>query len=191
MKILVLQGSPRPDGNTQAVLDIVLDTAMKAGAQAEVVHLSALKSLTGCIECYGCQKVLNEPGCVIEDDLQPVLAKAVAADVIVWATPVFCWAPSWLTKMAQDRFYCMFKFKGGEDYACLIEGRKTAAVITAGGSDDDGADLVLETCRRMARFSRTVWVGALVAANIRSADGVRADVELRRKAEEFGRKLVQ
>lgn len=190
MKILAIQGSPRTEGNTQAVLEMVLSAAQKAGATTEVIQLSELHDLAGCIECFGCQKTLDKPGCVVEDDMQEVIAAVLRADVVIWAMPVFCWAPTWYAKMAMDRFYCMFKFVSPTDYRCLLEGRKMAAVITAGGGEDDGADLVVETCRRMAEFSKTPWLGALVAANVKSAQDIRSDADLCQKAADFGRKLV-
>jgi len=109
MRVLALQGSPRTDGNTQAILDFVLDAARGAGADAEAVQLAELDNLTGCRECLACQANANEPACAIDDDMQPVLEKLLRADVIVFATPVFCWSPSWLLKMALDRFFCLFK----------------------------------------------------------------------------------
>lgn len=190
MKILALHGSPRPKGNTQAVLEIVLAAAEQAGADIETIRLSELNNLTGCTECFACQEKTDEPGCPIDDDIQPILEKALRADVIVWATPVFCWSPAWLAKMAMDRFFCMFKFEESGDYKCLIEGRKMAAVITAGGGEDDGADLVKETCRRMAEFSKTEWLGAFVAGQVKDPDAIRADADLVERARAFGRELA-
>ena len=190
MKILALQGSPRPKGNTQAVLEIVLAAAEQAGADAEIIQLSSLKNLTGCRECFTCQQETDSPSCVIDDDMQAVLEKALRADVIVWATPVFCWSPAWLLKMAMDRFYCMFKFNGGNDFKCLLQGRKMAAVITAGGGEEDGADLVTETCRRMTNLSQGEWLGALVAGHVETSDSIRADAELVERARAFGRQLA-
>jgi len=190
MKILALQGSPRRDGNTEAVLDIVLEAAGQAGAETEVVRLAGLEGISGCRECFACQQKPDEPGCAIEDDLQNVLAKAIASDAVVWATPVFCWSPAWLTKIAMDRFYCMFKFKDDGQFDSLVEGRKVAAVITAGGGEGDGADLVKETCRRLAEFSKGKWLGALVAANVANPEAIRADADLRERAREFGRRLA-
>lgn len=190
MKILALQGSPRAEGNTQALLEMVLDAATAAGAEAECIHLAGLDNLTGCGECQACQGRLDEPGCSIDDDMQPILAQAIAADVIVWATPVFIASPAWPLKMAMDRFFCMFKFVGDDVVKCLLEGRKMAAVVTAGGDEDEGADLVTEICRRLADFSRNEWLGALVAANVESAAGIRADADLIERARAFGRQLA-
>ena len=190
MKILALLGSPRPAGNTQAVLEFVLGAAEEAGAHVETVSLSKLDDLTGCMECNACQGHADEPGCAVKDDMQLVIGKAIRAEVIVWATPVFCWSPAWLLKMAMDRFYCTFKFTGGADVRCLLQGRKMAAVITAGGGENDGADLVRETCRRLAQFAKCTWLGALVAANVENPDTIRADADLVERARAFGRQLA-
>ena len=190
MKILALQGSPRSDGNTQAVLDVVLTAAKQAGADTETIRLFDLKDLTGCHECHACQAKSSEPGCAIEDDMQAVLDKAMKADVIVWATPVFCWSPAWLLKMAMDRFYCLFKFDEAGNYTCLLDGRKMAAVVTAGGGEKDGADLVTETCQRMSGFSKTRWLGAFAACQVKTPDTIRADMALLERAKAFGRRLV-
>ena len=190
MNILALQGSPRPEGNTQAVLDIVLQAARDAGAETEVVQLSELENISGCVECQACKDEPNEPGCALDDDMLSVLDKALACDVAVWATPVFCWAPSWLAKMAMDRFYCMFKHGKDGQVDSLMRGRRMAAVITAGGGEDDGADLVTETCRRLTAYSQCEWLGALVAANVTDPETIRADTGLIERARQFGAKLA-
>ncbi len=189
MKVLALLGSPRPEGNTRAVLDSVLEGARQAGAKTELIELSTLKDLSGCVECFVCQQTPDAPGCAVDDDMQEVLAKALTADVLVLATPVFCWSMSWLLKAAVDRFYCMFKF-GDEEARCLLEGRGLAGVITAGGGEDDGADGVTESFRRLAQFSKCHWLGTFIAANATTPEELRADQDLLHQAREFGQSLV-
>ncbi len=190
MKAVVLFGSPRSRGNTRALLDHMLPAMEEAGAVVEFVDLNELGNMTGCRECYGCQKVLDEPGCVVKDDLQPVLAKVFAADVLLLATPVFCWSMSWLLKMAVDRLYCMFKFGDGE-IRCLLEGRVLAGVVTAGGEEEGNADIVPESFKRLAEFGSCLYAGCLVAANVESAESIVADERLGERAREFGQELVR
>ncbi|HVP12036.1 MAG TPA: flavodoxin family protein [Phycisphaerae bacterium] len=191
VKILALQGSPRPNGNTHAVLEIVLAAARKAGARTETVQLSHLKNISGCLECFACQKEKDKPGCVVKDAMQSVIDKAMKADVVVWATPVFCWSPAWPLKIAMDRFFCTFKFSKDGKLKSLLQGHKMAAVITAGGDENDGADLITETCRRIARFSRARWLGALVAANAGTPNSLSADKKLTTRARAFGSRLAK
>ena len=190
MKILALLGSPRPNGNTRAVLDHVLEGAERAGAEVELVDLSKLEDITGCCECYVCQQSPDEPGCAVDDDMQEILSKALTADLLILATPVFCWSMSWLLKMAVDRMYCMFKF-GGEDVRSLLEGRRMAGVITAAGEENDGANKVTETFTQLAKFSKCKWLGSFVAARVETQEAIRADRDLCTRAAEFGRELVQ
>jgi multimeric flavodoxin WrbA len=190
MRILAFQGSPRPKGNTQALLKAVLDAAREAGAQIETVQLIGLKNLKGCLECRICQQKLDEPGCAVHDDLLPILDRSLEADLILWATPVFCWAPAWPLTIALDRFYCMFKTVDGKEVKSLLAGHKMAAVITAGGGEKDGADLVQETFRRMANFSKCQWLGALVGTYVVSPEAVAADADLTDRARSFGRQLA-
>lgn len=190
MKILVLQGSPRPNGNTQAVLNPVVEAAKEAGAEVEIVQLRDLKNLTGCQECYECQEVPDDPGCAIQDDMLAVIGKTLKADVIVWATPVLCWSVAWPLKIAMDRFSCLFKFHQGGEVRCLVKGRKMAAVITAANSQTGGGDLATEVCWRIAKHCENDWLGALVVGHDAAPDAVQIDPDLARRARTFGQKLA-
>jgi len=53
MKILALQGSPRPKKYTQMVLDKFLEGAASKGAECETIHLAGQK-IHPCIGCYSC-----------------------------------------------------------------------------------------------------------------------------------------
>ena len=190
MKIVALQGSPRANGNTQALLDFVLKGAREAGAAIDVVQLSELRNLTGCEECYVCQEPGEEPACAIEDDMQDAHARMLAADVIVWATPVFCFTPSWLLKMAMDRTFCMFRFPTDKPVQCALAGRKMAAVVTFGGDRDGMADLTTAALERLAEAAGCTWLGACIAGDVTDRSSIRHDTELRERAREFGRTLA-
>jgi multimeric flavodoxin WrbA len=170
---------------------MVLEAARSGGARTETIQLARLKNITGCRECFACQKKADQPGCAVKDDLQPVISKIMKADLILWATPVFCWSPAWPLKMAMDRLYCTFKFSEDGRVKSLLQGRKMAAVITAAGGADDGADLVTETCRRIAKYSRTKWLGAMVVPNATAPQALREDKKLTARARTFGRRLAR
>ncbi len=190
MKILAIQGSPRRNGNTQAVLDNVLIGAEANDACVETIKIAGLSNITGCLECYKCQSESDRPGCDIDDGMMLVIEKAFAAELILWCTPVFCWSPAWPIKMAMDRFFCMFKFGEDGNIKSLLEGRKMAALITAGGSENDGADLVEQVFRRTCEFANCKWAGTLVVTNLTTSDDIRADQELSVRAKAFGKDLA-
>lgn len=88
MKILALQGSPRPAGYTQMVLNPFLEGARSRGAETETVFL-AKQRIRPCIGCYTCW--YKTPGVCIHknDDMPMLLEKVKACDVAVYATPLY------------------------------------------------------------------------------------------------------
>lgn len=98
-KVLVIAGSPRKNGNSDILCNAFMDGAREAGHTAEKIYLRDL-NLGGCMACYGCRKLGR---CVQKDDMEAVLDKMVAADVIVLATPVYFYSMSGQMKVFIDR----------------------------------------------------------------------------------------
>lgn len=88
MKVFALNGSQRKKGNTNALLNAALEGAREAGAETELIQLADL-NFKGCRACYGC-KLRGKPVeyCVIKDDLQEVLKKAMECDLLLIGTPI-------------------------------------------------------------------------------------------------------
>lgn len=91
MKIYVVNGSPRKNGNTAALCNKFLGGALSTGGQIEVeiIHLYDLQ-FTGCISCFGCKKKGGTYGrCIAKDDLHDVLQRLSQADGIALASPIY------------------------------------------------------------------------------------------------------
>ena len=85
-KVLILSSSPRRGGNSDLLCDRFMEGAREAGLEVEKVFLKDLKINY----CMGCNRCYNgEHPCPQQDDAAGVLAKMVAADVIVMASPVY------------------------------------------------------------------------------------------------------
>ena len=98
MKTLILNGSPRLNGNTKAAV-----TAFCAdGPDAKVIDAVKLK-LSGCLACDKCRS--NSNRCVIDDDTPDVIEDLFNAQNIVFATPVYCWGVSSQLKQIIDKIY--------------------------------------------------------------------------------------
>jgi len=102
--VLGISASPREGGNTDLLLREALRGAESAGAACEYVGLRRLK-IGPCLECYACAR---DGRCRIEDDFQGVLDRLIAADRIVFATPVFFMAVSAQAKLLIDRCQCQW-----------------------------------------------------------------------------------
>jgi multimeric flavodoxin WrbA len=103
MKILGIMGSPRKGGNTEGLLDVALEEAKKNGAIVSEVSLRDKKIAP----CNGCLKCTKTGICVIKDDMQEIYAKMIESDGIIWATPVYFWSMTSLTKIMMDRTYSL------------------------------------------------------------------------------------
>lgn len=88
MRILGIYGSPRKNGNSDQLLDALLESARENGAETESLYSRKLK-IHGCLECGKC----DETGvCVIRDDMDKVYEAVKRADAVVVAAPVFFYA---------------------------------------------------------------------------------------------------
>lgn len=99
MNVLGIYGSPRKGGNSDIILDKVLDGAAEAGAACDRIYCRKLK-MSGCLSCGGC----DETGeCVVKDDMTDIYPLLDWADRIVLATPIFFYAPTAQAKLLIDR----------------------------------------------------------------------------------------
>ena len=88
-KIILINGSPRKNGNTAELLKSAAKGAQDAGAEVELVNLYAL-NFKGCTSCFYCKLKSKEHGiCAMKDDLSPVLEKIKSADAVIFGTPIY------------------------------------------------------------------------------------------------------
>jgi multimeric flavodoxin WrbA len=131
MKVLGILGSPRKDGNSEALLDAALEGAKETGAEIEKVRLCDY-DYEPCRECHGC----DETGeCIIDDDMQKLYPKLMECDRLYLASPVFFMGISAQTKAMMDRCQCLWvrKYKMGQTIGGGRDHRK-GLFITVGGS---------------------------------------------------------
>ena len=103
MKILVLTGSPRKNGNSNTLADYFIKGAEEAGHQVERFD-AAFKNVHPCIACNKCGM---NGSCVFKDDFEFVRNHIVDADVVVFATPMYYFGVSEQLKAVIDRFYAI------------------------------------------------------------------------------------
>lgn len=87
MNILVLNGSPRPNGNTAAMVSAFSEGAVENGHQVTVVNVCQ-KRIAGCLACEYCHTKGNSK-CVQNDDMQEIYPVLEEAEMIVLASPVY------------------------------------------------------------------------------------------------------
>ena len=107
LRVLGLAGSPRRQGNTELLLDRVLDGAASQGAETKKIVISRLK-IAPCRECDRC---FETGRCAVQDDYQLVYAKLIEAERIVFAVPIFFLGLSAQAKTLIDRCQCLWARK--------------------------------------------------------------------------------
>ncbi len=86
MLVLGLQGSPRKNSNTDYLLSLFMQEALRLGAKTDIIQVDR-KNILPCKEYTVCEK---KGYCPIEDDMTPEIYPLLRrADVIVAATPIF------------------------------------------------------------------------------------------------------
>ena len=81
MKAVGISGSPRKDGNCNALVEHFLQEASRYSAETKMYVVSEMTNVSGCIACGACKKKAER--CVLEDDLAVVLRGVETADVVV------------------------------------------------------------------------------------------------------------
>ena len=103
MRILVLNGSPRPKGNTKQMVEAFREGANSSGHQVDVVDVCQ-KKIGGCIACEYCHTKGNG-ACIQKDDMQEIYMLLKDAEMLVIASPIYYHGISGQLKCVIDRFY--------------------------------------------------------------------------------------
>ncbi len=115
-KILILNTSPRKKGNSHLLAEALAKGALEAGHQVDVLELGAAH-IGPCLACGHCRR---QPGqCVQADDMAKVREAVDAAEILVFAGPLYYFGLPAQMKLMIDRFYAY----GGAAYPrrdCLL-----------------------------------------------------------------------
>ena len=82
----ILLGSPRKEGNSEQLADSLAKGAGGNGYEVRKVRLAA-KKLNGCLDCRKCWSA-GTP-CIQRDDMDSVYRDITAAEVLVFASPLY------------------------------------------------------------------------------------------------------
>lgn len=102
MKILLINGSPKANGNTALALEEMRKVFEKEQIETEIIHVGN-KDIRGCISCLNCR---NTGKCVFDDLVNECASKLEACEGIVVGSPVYyASANSTLTAFLDRLFY--------------------------------------------------------------------------------------
>ena len=106
MKVLMINGSPRKNGNTTAALAEMEKVFLEEGIEVETVQIGH-KDIRGCIACNGCRP---SGKCVFDDGVNELAEKLEASDGLVLASPVYYASANATLVAAMDRLFHSARF---------------------------------------------------------------------------------
>ena len=182
-QIIILQGSPRLKGNSNTLAGRLAEGAREAGAVVESVYLHGMDIRP----CDGCDFCRETGACVVKDDMQALYPKILAADALVFASPIYWFTYSAQLKTCIDRWYALWNYKHD-----AFKGKPFGIILTYG--DDDlyisGGINAIHTFETMLRFLRAEVAGWVYGTANEEGEVVK-NAELMEKASRLGKKLAE
>ncbi len=188
MRILGVSGSPRRRGNSDLILDSIIEGT---GADSEIIYLSDMDFSS----CVGCERCRKEKVCTrFEDDLTPLYEKIRESMGIVLVSPVYNYnITSWM-KAFIDRMYCFYDFDDDRPrgWSCRLAGQGRAAALAIVGEQMGEEDLgvTMEALRMPVKALGYQIAGELRVPGKFEAGIVGKDPDVLEKCAELGKNLA-
>ena len=162
-KILILNGSPRKNGNTASLVNAFVEGAKSAGNEVREDYIHGME-INNCLGCDTCMR--THKGCVQKDaGMAKIYDDLTWCDVVVFASPVFFGFFTAQLKAVIDRMWAWFNLPGnfgakrdcvlimtsrGEDYSMAISqygvfpmiGWNDLRHVLGAGKEDEARKLV-------------------------------------------------
>ena len=184
MKVIGFVGSARKGGNTDVLVNKVLEGAAERGAETQVVYLHDLniKDCTGCMTCK------ETEGCPTGDDMQPLYDDIRAANGFVFGSPIYMGFLTGQAKSFLDRWYA---FLGANRQSRLPSGKRCVLVLPQGQEDENIFAYVGMVLGRVFNLLGIPEAKPLVAGGVRDLGEASRKEELLSKAKAAGNELAQ
>ena len=177
MKIVVLTGSPRRNGNSAYLAEQFIKGARESGHDI-YRYDCAFRQVEPCRACNRCG--MDGP-CVIKDDFDELRPRLVEADMVVFATPMYYFGMSAQMKRVIDRFYAINgQIKGASKMAAFL--------MTYADTSAKEAEPMLVHYRTLMDYLGWKSVGEVVAAGVWTAGSVR-NTEYGEQAYQLGKNV--
>lgn len=127
MKVLMLNGSPRPKGNIALAFKEMEQVFLESGVEVESILLGS-KVIRGCVACESCRK---QHKCVFDDIVNELAVKFEAADGLVIGSPVYYGSANGTLMSALQRLFYSTSFdKSLKVGASVVSARRSGCTAT-------------------------------------------------------------
>ena len=183
MQIVGIGGSPRTGGNTEKLLEAVLEGARAAGAESRLIKLWD-QDIRPCTGCGACRPTGT---CVLGDGMDEAVDALQGADAVVLASPVYMWQVTATMKAFVDRLCRLLT----PEFASRLQGSKQLGfVYTQGNPDPAIFEPYFAYHEKMFGMLGFTHGGRVLAVGTRARDDVLAQAEALSTARQLGADLV-
>lgn len=155
MKTLVIFGSPRKNGNTKLLTDLLAEN-LKGGIKFVDCYS---EKISPCVDCRKCRE---QSGCAINDGMQEIYGYLKSCDNVVIASPVYFSELSGRTLDVCSRFQTYFSEKFFRNKTPELKEKKGAVILTGGGKGKP--DKAYETALTVLRLLNVKQTAPLVVS---------------------------
>lgn len=181
-EIVIFNGSPRKDGNTSTLLDLVAKGARDAGAEVKWHTLFKMKFMA-CQSCFFCR--LHDD-CAINDELHEALQDVKKAHAVVIGSPIYMMQMTGPVKNLYDRLFPLTD----PHYQPRFGTKKLLTVYSQGMEDPCLFESYFEYTAAMFPSLGFEWAGNIVCTNANDPESAERDAQLKIKAYEAGKALA-
>lgn len=157
MKIVVITGSPRKNGNSFAMTEAFIHEAEQRGHSIRRFDAAFLK-IGGCHACMTCYK--TGKACSFDDDFNDIAPAILEADAVVFTMPVYWYSIPAQIKGAIDRLFSLVV--GGKE----IAGKKWGLIACCEEDDTTVLDGVRIPMERTAALLQWEMVGEVLIPGV-------------------------
>ncbi len=151
MKIITLLGSAKIKGNTATILGWTEEALQAQGHAVERINV-AKKQIGGCMGCLKCRQTPDAIACVQKDDANEILERMLAADGILFTSPVYFWGLTAQAKAMMDRCYAFVTGYHTPEHRSLLRGKTIGLLTTGGGGFENNVEGIFDAFERFKVF---------------------------------------
>jgi multimeric flavodoxin WrbA len=181
--ILIINGSTRENGNTDAIIAKIVQGADDDGQFIKSFKLRELR-IANCIGCYDCKKSSK---CSQNDDMIEIRDHIEKSELLIFASPNYWCEITGLMKTFMDRLY----YYHHSNHSQLIAGKK-AIIITPMGEAENieyESEVLVEFYRRACKSLQIEILDMLFFSDLMEADDILKKQEYLKQAYELGKQL--
>lgn len=180
--ILIINGALRKNGNTDALARAFARGARAAGIKVRNVALRE-RSISDCRGCYQCRE---KGTCSIHDDMDQLREAVRAADVIVFASPLYFCGVTGLLREFLDRLYFFYHQENNHHIA-----GKLVVILIPFGEKESGHEIAIaeEFFKRYLRALNLVPLSMNFFPDLMEKDALKRHPEMVDQAYYLGRSI--